>query len=574
MSTAVMNHTEFADCLDAALQYAKRGFQVIPLQGIRNGKCTCQEWRERNGKGPCGAPGKHPRFGNWPERATTDAATIEAWFTHDFTDSNVGIATGAVSGTFVLDLDPKNGGGDSLDSLIANHGRLPDTLQATTGGGGQHYYFKHPGGTIPNKVSILPGLDIRGDGGQVVAAPSVHMSGGCYEWDGLAAFNAPILPAPEWLLALVLQNESKRPGRSKVVPIGPEITEGERNAALTRLAGAARRKGSSVEAINAYLQAENMDRCKPPLPGEEVHQIAESVCRYAPEEPGPTPPSESPVSRVSLVERPFTDAGNAERIHALYGDRFRYSHPQRAFFVWDKTRWAEDERGVMRHLARETARELYNQGWDVKDADLQDQIIKHARKSEGSQAISNMLKEAASIPGVSVLPAELDCGEFLLNVRNGTVDLQTGDLRPHRREDLLTKIAPVDYDAAVKCPRWLQFLAEVFAPHPDIPDFLQRAVGYSLTAVTREECLFLCYGTGRNGKGVFLKTVCDVLGDYASTADLRVPGAEERRSARRCRQHARPAPGAGGGIERGRAAGRRYREDADGRRPGTGTAPS
>lgn len=507
-------------CLGAAWEYAKRGLQVIPLQGIRNGKCTCQEWRDKNGKGPCGTPGKHPRFRNWPERATTDAVEIEKWFSHDFKGSNVGIATGAASGIFVLDVDPKNGGDDSLDSLIAKYGRLPDTLQAMTGSGGRHYYFKHPGGTVPNEVSILPGLDIRGDGGQVVAAPSMHISGRRYDWDGLDGFDAPILPAPAWLLDLIVSKPRNGNGRGKVVSIGPAIPEGERNSALTRLAGVARRKGSSVEAINAYLQAENRDRCKPPLPEDEVRQIAESVGRYAPAETEPAAPSESPVSRVSLIERPFTDAGNAERLHALYGDRFRYSHPQRAFFVWDGTRWAQDERGAMRHLARETARELYSQAWDVKDADLQDQIIKHARKSEGSQAISNMLKEAGCIPGVAVLPDELDRGALLLNVRNGTLDLRTGELRPHRREDLLTKMAPVDYEPGAKCPRWLRFLGEVFAPHPDIPDFIQRAVGYSLTAETREECLFLCYGTGRNGKGVFLKTVCDVLGDYASTADF------------------------------------------------------
>ncbi|MGE5647505.1 MAG: phage/plasmid primase, P4 family [Acidobacteriota bacterium] len=226
------------------------------------------------------------------------------------------------------------------------------------------------------------------------------------------------------------------------------------------------------------------------------------------------------MSAIPIIERPLTDAGNAERVHALYGERFRYSHPQRAFFVWDGTRWAQDERGVMRHLARETARELYNQAWDVKDADLQDKIIKHARRSEGSQAISNMLREVGCIPGVAVLPDELDRGALLLNVRNGTLDLRTGELRAHRREDLLTKIAPVDYDPAAKCPRWLQFMAEVFAPHADIPDFLQRAVGYSLTAETREECLFLCHGTGRNGKGTFLKIISEMLGDYASTADF------------------------------------------------------
>jgi len=382
-----------------------------------------------------------------------------------------------------------------------------------TGSGGRHYYFQHPGGTVPNEVSIRPGLDIRGDGGQVVAAPSMHISGRRYDWDGLDGFNAPILPAPAWLLALLFPKDPKRHGSGKTPKEIPQtIPDGTKHQTCVSLAGSMRRRGCNSEEIYAAL-LKLADRFETPVPPENLRAIAEDIQgRYM--------PAGGMVTRPNLVEGPFTDAGNAERLHALYGERFRYSHPQRAFFVWDNTRWAQDERGVIRHLARETARELYSQAWDVKDTDLQDQIIKHARRSEGSQAITNMLKEVASVPGVAVVPDELDRGAFLLNVRNGTVDLRTGELRPHRREDLLTKIAPVDYDTGAKCPRWLQFLEEVFAPHPDIPDFLQRAVGYSLTAETREECLFLCHGTGRNGKGVFLKTVCEVLGDYASTADF------------------------------------------------------
>jgi len=110
MSAAPVRPTNYESCLGAAWEYAKRGFHVIPLQGIRNGKCTCQEWRDKTGKGTCGTPGKHPRVRNWPERATTDAVEIEKWFSHEFKVSNLGIATGAASGIFVLDVDPKNGG--------------------------------------------------------------------------------------------------------------------------------------------------------------------------------------------------------------------------------------------------------------------------------------------------------------------------------------------------------------------------------------------------------------------------------------------------------------------------------
>lgn len=233
-------------------------------------------------------------------------------------------------------------------------------------------------------------------------------------------------------------------------------------------------------------------------------------------EPRPWPAPDAP----SLLTHPMTDAGNAERLYALFPNSFRYSHEQKTFLIWDGRRWTPDDRGKMRHLSLQMARKLYEQAWECKDIRLQDEHIKHARRSEATSAITNMLKEVGSIPGVAVFASDLDRHPFLLNVVNGTVDLRDGRLRPHCRDDLITKLAPVHYDPAAECPRWNRFLQEVFAPHPDVVEFLQRAVGYSLAGDTSEECLFLCYGTGRNGKGVFLKTVCEILGDYASTADF------------------------------------------------------
>ena len=115
MSTLASPPIDETTCLDAAVKYAKRGFRVIPVQGIRDGKCTCQEWRDKNGKGPCSTPGKHPGLRNWPERATSDMTQVENWFSHDFPAFNVGVATGAASGIFVLDVDPKNGGEDGSE---------------------------------------------------------------------------------------------------------------------------------------------------------------------------------------------------------------------------------------------------------------------------------------------------------------------------------------------------------------------------------------------------------------------------------------------------------------------------
>ena len=122
--------------------------------------------------------------------------------------------------------------------------------------------------------------------------------------------------------------------------------------------------------------------------------------------------------------------------------------------------------------------------------------------------------------GIPVLPEQLDTDRWLLNVLNGTIDLRTGDLREHRRENLITKLAPVIYDPEAACPVWLAFLNRIMCNNDVVIDFLQRAIGYALTGDTREQCLFLLYGTGANGKSTFIETLRAMLGDYACQTDF------------------------------------------------------
>jgi putative DNA primase/helicase len=112
---------------------------------------------------------------------------------------------------------------------------------------------------------------------------------------------------------------------------------------------------------------------------------------------------------------------------------------------------------------------------------------------------------------------ELDRNPWLLNVQNGTLDLRSGELRPHRREDLLTRLAPVAYDQAAQCPTWLAFLNRIMAGNQDLIRFLQRAIGYTLTGSARERVLFMLHGGGANGKSTLLETVADLMGDYAKS---------------------------------------------------------
>jgi hypothetical protein len=177
---------------EAALRYARRGWRVFPLHGIVNGKCTC-------GRAQCSSAGKHPLVRRGLHDATTDPEQIRAWWRW-WRRANIGVATGAVSGIAVIDVD--------LPEAFASIGRLieaqlPVTLTGLTGGGGLHLIYEcvddtlgNSTGRLPGLDGDLPGIDLRGNGGYIVAPPSVHRTGGTYEW--LDA-NHSVAPAPEWL---------------------------------------------------------------------------------------------------------------------------------------------------------------------------------------------------------------------------------------------------------------------------------------------------------------------------------------------------------------------------------------
>ena len=166
----------------AAQDYAARGWSVVPIESL----------------------GKRPLVPWMPfQRRIAGADEIAHWFRH-WPQANFGIVTGAVSDLVVLDVDPLHGGAGSLDGLAARHGPLPRTVEAVTGGGGRHVYFSHPGGTVHNRVGLLPGLDIRGDGGCVVAPPSTHASRRPYVWRaGHSPDLLPLAPMPAWPLELI-----------------------------------------------------------------------------------------------------------------------------------------------------------------------------------------------------------------------------------------------------------------------------------------------------------------------------------------------------------------------------------
>lgn len=229
--------------------------------------------------------------------------------------------------------------------------------------------------------------------------------------------------------------------------------------------------------------------------------------------------AETVVAASSSQERsyPHTDLGNAELLVDLYGQDLRYCPAWHCWLVWDQTRWVRDPKGIKAgRLANLAARERYRQAADIEDPEIRRATVAWARKSESANSRFNCLAQAMTIPDVTVEVAELDTNPWLLNVKNGTLDLRTGSLEPHRREDLLSKLVPVAYCSEAQTVHWGRMIEEIFAGRKDLIEFLQRSLGYSLTGDTRERVFFLNHGEGRNGKSTILETVLAVLGgDYA-----------------------------------------------------------
>lgn len=211
----------------------------------------------------------------------------------------------------------------------------------------------------------------------------------------------------------------------------------------------------------------------------------------------------------------LTDTGNAHRLVKMHGHNLRYCHPWEKWLIWDNRRWALDQTGEAERKAKRTIATIYAEAADADDTSRK-LIGKHALRSESGNRIREMLRVAQSEPGIHVLPTDMDTDPWALNVLNGTLDLRSGRLHEHERQDMLTKLAPVFYLPDAGCPTWLAFLARIFAGDQDLISFMRRVVGYSLTGDVSEQVLFFLYGSGANGKSTFLNAILKVLGgDYA-----------------------------------------------------------
>jgi len=213
----------------------------------------------------------------------------------------------------------------------------------------------------------------------------------------------------------------------------------------------------------------------------------------------------------------LTDVGNAERFVARHGGDIRFCHPWARWLVWTGQRWAFDETGEPERRLKETLRSLAIEAAHSTDDLERRRIIKHVLDSERAARVRGALDLARSEEAIAIRPGELDTDPLQFNVANGTIQLDAGTLDSHRREDLITKLADVQFNEQAAAPTWDAFLERV-QPDQELRAYLQRCVGYSMTAETGEQVLLICHGSGANGKTTFFETLRALLGDYGQQA--------------------------------------------------------
>ncbi|AEF83780.1 conserved hypothetical protein [Treponema primitia ZAS-2] len=213
----------------------------------------------------------------------------------------------------------------------------------------------------------------------------------------------------------------------------------------------------------------------------------------------------------------FTDATNAERLLKIYGRDIRYNGAWKKWIVWDGKSWQIDDGARIHEKGLEMVRGIYDDLLKTSDYRERIEIEKYAMLSESVRRREAFIKAASWIKELNISSEELDGNPWLLSVRNGTIDIKGGTFREHRQEDMITKIANVDYDPAADCPAWKQFVREIMNFNGDIIRFLQAVAGMAITGDVSEQSLFILYGSGANGKSTFLNTLMYILGDYALT---------------------------------------------------------
>lgn len=559
--------------------YASLGWYLTPIHEPRpDGGCTCgptEECRVR------GSQGKHPRLSGWRHEGSSNVLEeLEIWWSGRAESANIGLLCDR-SRVLVVDLDahhPERIGLVELHKILAARGlELPPTPRARTGGGGEHLFFAWDESTLgpaPNGNVAELGIDLKWRG-QVLLTPSLHASGLRYEWvPGSSPADVPLAVPSSDLIAILRGlvgarqreaslgglSEAGRDLLSRALKDGPKA--GERDEVFNAHAFHLKLNGFTPhDAVAA--QRELWERTEQPPDNEYPWSLAFAKVRRIYEDesimPDPVDPAlerwanrpgagnASPEGGSVPPPAPNTDVANAQRFATLAINKFiwvpQYARKSEAWFRFDNQRWLGDIKQQHIELAKQVATVIRQEAGDAIEAsetEVAARLATWARESEQSGRIASMVRLAQPLLAISA--SDLDQKEWLLNTPAGIIDLQRpgGEPRAAEPDDLLTKLtalAPAERapeaPLRTRAPHWAEFL-ETAVPDPEVRDYIQEALGYSLVGVTSEKVIFLVCGPTGTGKTIFSETIHGVLGDYAITVPTQYitpvgPGGNEDR---------------------------------------------
>jgi putative DNA primase/helicase len=430
------------------------------------------------------------------------------------------VACGKESGVFVVDIDPRHDGFQSIADYQQTAGELPQTLTALTGGGGRHLFFAYPeDSTVGNRTGWIQGVDVKSDGGYVILAPSVHKSGVRYDWQNWAdPDDEPMIALPPESLVLSITQKGTTRDSDFDVPDDEQflqgVPEGERNETIFRWACSFRRRyGDGSKSLCWLAIQQAAASCSPPYPEDEARRCLESAWEqdHSDEE---RPLRMLGIGAGELHDR--SDLGNAKRLADTYGQDVKYVVGW-GWMMWDSIKWNVVNVNEINTLCQEIPRIIREEADTIEgDRRARLQHVTFGIKSQNSGPLGNIEKLARALPELKAYVEDFDADDMVLGCRNGVVDLRTGELRAATRDDLASKNTDVTYDQGVDQSQWLSFLAEALDNDQDVIEYVQRAAGYSLTGSTREECFFMISGPPASGKSSFLDALGSAMGSYST----------------------------------------------------------
>ena len=470
--------------------------------------------------------GKRPTLKGWQQRPRETLDEALSWTEQ----GNVGFRTGQTSGIVVIDVDP----GADISGLD-----LPPTVRVNTGRpGGFHLYFRCTKAIGNSAGKLGKHVDVRGDGGQVVFPGSVHPeTGQRYEWAvGLAPWEADVAELPAYIIER-LNGHDVAADAAHVGPTPPRAarvdryvqaaldgelnalkaaTEGDRNETLNKaafslgtLVGGGHLDRQKVE------QALQSTAALVGLEPEEVKATIQSGLDAGIRQPRDIPEHRSSAAVPDLPARRFRlDLyGNADRFMHLFGDDVLWCEAQGQWLVWDGRVWNPDAVRVVSRLAELTMRALLKEAANANDDETTQWAVRCNKKAQSRREMLDVIRHR-----VAVRIDQFDQNPWLLGVENGVVDLKTGTLLPHAREQMITRLCPSTYNLDASCPRWEQFMRKIMDGHAEMIACLQRMAGYFLTGDISVQILPIFFGPGGNGKNVFLDTLMGIMGPHAAEA--------------------------------------------------------